>query len=108
MPHGLRDPRRDRQHWHGEAETRHLPTVRSPLNNVEILDRVLDKGIVIDAWVRVSLAGAIDLFTIETRVVVASIETYLKYSHEFGGARPLARSLEPDAAPAPRRPDNHS
>src|SRR5258706_3362640 len=46
---------------------------------IDVLDRVLDKGIVIDAWVRVSLVG-IDLLTVEARVVVASIETYLKYS----------------------------
>jgi gas vesicle structural protein len=46
---------------------------------LETLDRVLDKGVVIDAWVRVSLAG-IDLITIQARVVVASIETYLKNS----------------------------
>ena len=44
-----------------------------------MLDRVLDKGIVIDAWVRVSLVG-IDLLTIEARVVVASIESYLSYA----------------------------
>ena len=44
---------------------------------IEVLDRVLDKGIVIDAWVRVSLVG-IDLITVEARVVVASIDTYLK------------------------------
>jgi hypothetical protein len=50
---------------------------------VDILDRVLDKGIVIDAWVRVSLVG-IDLLTVEARVVVASIETYLKYSEAVG------------------------
>src|SRR5215470_18772395 len=42
---------------------------------IDVLDRVLDKGIVIDAWVRVSLVG-IDLLTIDARVVVASIETY--------------------------------
>jgi hypothetical protein len=43
---------------------------------IDVLDRVLDKGIVIDAWVRVSLVG-IDLITVEARVVVASIDTYL-------------------------------
>ena len=42
---------------------------------IDVLDRVLDKGIVIDAWVRVSLVG-IDLLTVEARVLVASIETY--------------------------------
>jgi hypothetical protein len=46
---------------------------------IDVLDRVLDKGIVIDAWVRVSVVG-IDLITIEARVTVASIETYLKYA----------------------------
>lgn len=46
---------------------------------IDVLDRVLDKGIVIDAWVRVSLVG-IDLITVEARVVVASIDTYIKYS----------------------------
>ena len=46
---------------------------------VDVLDRVLDKGIVIDAWIRVSLVG-IDLITVEARVVVASIETFFRYS----------------------------
>ena len=44
---------------------------------IDVLDRVLDKGIVIDAWVRVSLVG-IDLITVEARVVVASIDTVLE------------------------------
>jgi len=51
---------------------------------------VLDKGIVIDAWVRVSLVG-IDLITVEARVVVASIDTYLKYSEAVGAAAAAAR-----------------
>jgi hypothetical protein len=50
---------------------------------LDILDRVLDKGIVIDAWVRVSLVG-IDLITVEARVVVASIDTYLRYADALG------------------------
>src|SRR5438105_1784482 len=52
---------------------------------VDVLDRVLDKGLVIAAWVRVSLVG-IDLITVEARVVVASIDTYLKYSEAVGQA----------------------
>jgi hypothetical protein len=60
---------------------------------IDVLDRVLDKGIVIDAWVRVSLVG-IDLITVEARIVVASIETYLKYSEAVGqiapGSKPAA------------------
>lgn len=50
---------------------------------IDVLDRVLDKGIVIDAWVRISLVG-IDLITVEARVVVASIDTYLKYADAVG------------------------
>jgi len=57
---------------------------------IDVLDRVLDKGIVIDAWVRVSLVG-IDLITVEARVVVASIDTYLKYSEAVGASVPVAR-----------------
>jgi hypothetical protein len=46
---------------------------------------VLD-GIVIDAWVRISLVG-IDLITVEARIVIASIDTYLRYA-EAGGLTP--------------------
>ena len=49
----------------------------------EVLDRVLDKGLVIDAWVRVSLVG-IEFLGIEARVVIASVETYLKYAEAVG------------------------
>jgi gas vesicle protein GvpA/GvpJ/GvpM family len=45
----------------------------------ELLDRVLDKGIVIDGWMSVSLAG-IDLVGVKGRVVVASLATYSKRS----------------------------
>ncbi len=60
---------------------------------IDVLDRVLDKGIVIDAWVRVSLVG-IDLITVEARVVVASIDTYLKYSEAVGSVAPVSRPAE--------------
>ena len=66
-------------------------------NLVDVLDRVLDKGIVIDAWVRVSLVG-IDLITVEARVVVASIDTYLKYSEAVGTVAPVAKPAQIDAA----------
>lgn len=49
----------------------------------EVLDRILDKGLIIDAWVRVSLVG-IELVGIEARVVVASVETFLKYAEAVG------------------------
>jgi gas vesicle structural protein len=56
---------------------------RGNTNLIDVLDRVLDKGIVIDAWVRVALVG-IDLITIEARILVASIETYLEHAHVVG------------------------
>jgi limonene-1,2-epoxide hydrolase len=50
---------------------------------VEVIDRILDKGVVVDAWVRMSLVG-IELLSIEARVVLASVETYLKYAEAIG------------------------
>lgn len=49
----------------------------------EVVDRILDKGVVIDAWVRLSLVG-IELLAIEARVVVASVDTWLKYAEAVG------------------------
>jgi hypothetical protein len=60
---------------------------------IDVLDRVLDKGIVIDAWVRVSLVG-IDLITVEARIVVASIDTYLKYSEAVSQTAPVSKPVE--------------
>jgi gas vesicle structural protein len=48
----------------------------------EVLDRVLDKGVVIDVWARISVVG-IELLTIEARVVVASVDTFLHYAEEI-------------------------
>ena len=67
-------------------------------NLIDVLDRVLDKGIVIDGWGRVSVAG-IDLIEIDAWVVVASIQTYLNYAESLGlsprveASRPTALSL---------------
>lgn len=49
----------------------------------EVIDLILDKGIVIDAWVRVSLVG-IEILTVEARVVIASVDTYLRYADAIG------------------------
>ena len=57
---------------------------------IDVLDSVLDKGIVVDAWVRISLVG-IDLITVEARIVVASIDTYLKYAEAVGLTQPVSR-----------------
>ena len=45
----------------------------------DVMDTILDKGLVIDAYVRVSLVG-IELLTIDARVVVASVDTYLRFA----------------------------
>jgi hypothetical protein len=69
-----------------------MPVERAPggTSLIDVLDRVLDKGIVIDAWVRVQLVG-IDLITVEARIVVASIDTYLKYSDRVGQTTSVSR-----------------
>lgn len=48
----------------------------------EVIDRVLDRGIVIDAWARLSLLG-LEILTVEARVVIASVDTYLHYAEEI-------------------------
>jgi len=50
-----------------------------PSGLADVLDVLLDKGLVIDAFVRVSLIG-IELITIDARVVVASVDTYLRFA----------------------------
>ena len=60
-----------------------VETVNSSSSLAEVVDRILDKGVVIDAWVRVSLVG-IELLSIEARIVIASVETYLKYAEAVG------------------------
>src|SRR5919106_840058 len=67
----------------------------------EILERVLDKGIVIDASVRVSVAG-IDLMTVDARVVVASLQTYLQYVNALEPGGLHARSNGNGAPPRGR------
>jgi len=69
----------------------------------EVLDRVLDRGIVIDAWLRVSLVG-ITLIDVDARVVVASISTYVRESDAIARATPAFRPasvapVAPVAAP---------
>jgi len=55
----------------------------------EVIDRILDKGVVVDAWVRVSLVG-IELLAIEARVTVAGVDTFLKYAEAVGLTAPAA------------------
>lgn len=50
----------------------------------DVVDRILDKGLVIDAWIRVSIVG-LEILTVEARAVVASVDTYLKYADAISG-----------------------
>ena len=49
----------------------------------EVVDRILDKGIVVDAWVRISLVG-IEILAVEARVVTSGVDTFLKYAEAVG------------------------
>jgi gas vesicle structural protein len=51
----------------------------SPTGLADVIDSILDKGLVIDAYVRVSLVG-IELLTIDARIVIASVDTYLRFA----------------------------
>ena len=50
-----------------------------PSGLADVIDTILDKGLVIDAYVRVSLVG-IEVLTIDARVVIASVDTYLRFA----------------------------
>jgi hypothetical protein len=51
----------------------------SPTGLADVIETILDKGLVIDAYVRVSLVG-IEVLTIDARVVIASVDTYLRFA----------------------------
>ena len=68
----------------------------APSGLADVIEIILDKGLVIDAYVRVSLVG-IELLTIDARIVIASVDTYLRFAEatnrldllERGGGKPL-------------------
>jgi hypothetical protein len=63
---------------HGTASN-YLQRAPSPSGLADVLDLILDKGLVIDAYVRISAIG-IELLTIDARIVIASIDTYLRFA----------------------------
>lgn len=60
-----------------------VPTSLSTSSLVEVVDRVLDKGVVVDLFAKVSLVG-IEILGVEARVVIASVDTWLKYAEAVG------------------------
>ncbi|HYY34342.1 MAG TPA: gas vesicle protein GvpJ [Gaiellaceae bacterium] len=63
---------------HGTSSN-YLQRAPSPSGLADVVDLILDKGLVIDAYVRVAVIG-IELVTIDARVVVASVDTYLRFA----------------------------
>lgn len=61
---------------------------RPLLNIYDLIDRVLDKGLVIDANVSVSLVG-IEILVVRARIVVSGIDTFLRYASALGLAAPV-------------------
>lgn len=60
----------------------------------EVVDRILEKGVVIDLWAKVSLVG-IEILAIEARVVIASVETWLCYAKAVGLLKPETEEPSP-------------
>jgi len=63
---------------HGTARN-YLQRAPSPSSLADVVDLILDKGLVIDAYVRVAVIG-IELLTIDARIVIASVDTYLRFA----------------------------
>jgi uncharacterized membrane protein YgcG len=62
-----------------QAPSSYLSRSPNPSGLADVLNIILDKGLVIDAYVRVSLVG-IELLTIDARIVIASVDTYLRFA----------------------------
>jgi len=76
-----------------------------------VLDRILDKGLVVDIWARVSVVG-IEILTVEARVVAASVDTFLHYAENITKIEQASQSGDLDEMKdieieKPARPDNY-
>src|ERR687886_1759981 len=72
----------------------------------ELVGVILDKGIVIDAWVRVSVVG-LEVLTVEARVVVSSVDTYLRYAEAIGRIGRTAPSPRPQSVSGGKNDQDH-
>src|SRR5213080_4156085 len=91
---------------HGTASN-YLQRAPSPSGLADVVDLILDKGLVIDAYVRVAVIG-IELITIDARIVIASVDTYLRFAEavnrldldqtELGGLPELMEKGLPDSS----------
>jgi hypothetical protein len=65
---------------HGTASN-YLQRAPSPSGLADVVDLILDKGLVIDAYIRIAVIG-IELITIDARIVIASVDTYLRFAEQ--------------------------
>jgi len=59
----------------------YLQRAPSPSGLADVIDLILDKGLVIDAYIRIAVIG-IELVTIDARIVIASVDTYLRFAEQ--------------------------
>ena len=59
----------------------YLQRAPSPSGLADVIDLILDKGLVIDAYIRIAVIG-IELITIDARIVIASVDTYLRFAEQ--------------------------
>jgi hypothetical protein len=59
----------------------YLQRAPSPSGLADVVELILDKGLVIDAYVRIAVIG-IELITIDARIVIASVDTYLRFAEQ--------------------------
>ena len=76
----------------------------SPTGLADVIETILDKGLVIDACIRVSLVG-IEVLTIDARIVVASVDTYLRFAEAVSR---LDISQEKEGLPGPSPSRDHA
>lgn len=86
-----------------------MPAARPDTSSLaDVLDRILDKGIVIDVWARVSVVG-IEILTVEARVVAASVDTFLHYAREISAIEQATQdedmSIQDVEIETPTRPE---
>jgi len=68
-------------------------SVERPVVNVmDLIDRILDKGLVIDLYVRLALVG-IELLEIQARIVISGVESYIKYAAQMQKLGLVAKPL---------------
>lgn len=80
------------------------PSTRPSTSSLaEVLDRILDKGVVVDLWIRFSLVG-VEVITVELRIAVGSVDTFLHYATEVSRAERAAGDANGAGSTDPETP----